>query len=225
MVFLTAGLLIPILLTTEHTGPETSTIGFNCDLEECRKVVISCDFNGMPFTSGHGDLTGDGNKEFITLNNGTLRIYRDDNEVYFSNPDWNIADAAIGDPNHDGRSDVITAVWKLCSEGTLVSHPYIIGYRGGSFHTIWGGSEFAHGIEELILVDFDGDGNQSLVIIEAVIPGSGPGAMLTTVSVWDWNGWGFSLRWRSEEGLYRNLGFTVDSRNDPIIVVDVASSN
>jgi hypothetical protein len=48
------------------------------------------------------------------------------------------------------------------------------------------------------LGDLDGDGVQELVVLEEAGEAS-------TVAVWRWHGWGFSLAWRSPPGSYRDL--------------------
>jgi hypothetical protein len=48
-------------------------------------------------------------------------------------------------------------------------------------------------------------GLHELIVLESADMQAGPGATLRTLSVWDWHGWGFNLRWRSEAGQYSNL--------------------
>jgi len=47
--------------------------------------------------------------------------------------------------------------------------------------------------------DVTGDGREELVVIEEV------GAGQQAISVWRWQGWTFSLVWRSEPGRYHSL--------------------
>lgn len=195
-------------------------LGFVCDSRACHPTAVPEDVSGMPFSEGAIDLTGDGLLEIIRLENGRLLVFHDEEEIWKSDPSWQVADAALGDPNGDGRNDIQVALWKPDQEGILTSHPFIVGYRGGRLKTIWGGSAVAHGIHELLLADVDGDGVQELIVLESAWPGEGPEALFRTLSVWDWHGWGFTLRWRSEPGRYHNLGFAPDPTDGGIIIIE-----
>ena len=54
----------------------------------------------------------------------------------------------------------------------------------------------------------DGDGRQELVVLEA-----------DALAVWRWQGWNFSLLWRSETGRYADLRLVADDRGSVIITV------
>jgi hypothetical protein len=151
------------------------------------------------------DLTGDGLPEEIGFEANSLTVLKDGIRVWQSPPAWIVVDYALGDPNDDGRSEILVALWKPGDDGILRSHPFIVGFRGGRYKTIWGGSAVTYGIHELLLADLDGDGRQELIVLESVDPEAGPGATLRTLSVWDWHGWGFNLRWRSKPGQYSDL--------------------
>jgi hypothetical protein len=100
---------------------------------------------------------------------------------------------ALGDPNRDGRYEALLAV--DTPEG---SQPFVIGYRGGHYDDLWGGSPVASPILEVELGDLDGDGLEELAAIEAA-----DGTRYLTV--WKWHGWGFNLVWRSPPGDYHDL--------------------
>ncbi len=170
-----------------------------------------------PFTAGAIDLTGDGVPETILREGETLRVLQGDVEIWRSDPAWRVVDVALGDPNDDGRYEILAALWKPDDAGVLTSHPFIIGHRGGAVKVIWGGSAVTYGIHETALADVDGDGVEELLVLESARPGDGLDAAQRTLSVWDWHGWGFNLRWRSEAGRYRNLGLA----EGDIIVVTV----
>jgi hypothetical protein len=94
---------------------------------------------------------------------------------------------------------MMLAFWRPDQSGVLRSHPFIVGYRGGTYQETWGGSGVSDPILEVELGDVDGDGLQELVVLEQRRSGK------QTVTVWDWHGWGFSLKWRSQEGRFQNL--------------------
>ena len=185
-------------------------VGFACDRQTCWAVDPPAGNASAPFTAGDIDLTGDGVPETILRENESLRVLQGDAEIWRSDPAWRVVDAALGDPNDDGRYEILAALWKPDDTGVLTSHPFIIGHRGGAVKVLWGGSAVAHGIHEITLADVDGDGVEELLVLESARPGDGPDAAQRTLSVWDWHGWGFNLRWRSETGRYRDLGSTED---------------
>jgi len=212
-----------VLLALLACLPRSSQqVGFACDRyakirATCWPVALPEDVESTPFTEGTIDLTGDGVPETILREGETLRVLQGDVEIWRSDPAWRVVGAALGDPNDDGRYEILAALWKPDDTGVLTSHPFIIGHRGGAVKVIWGGSAVTHGIHEIALADVDGDKMEELLVLESVRPGEGLGAAQRTLSVWDWHGWGFNLRWRSEAGRYRNLGLAEDG----VIVVTV----
>lgn len=186
----------------------TQQVGFACDRQRCWPVAPPAVNVDAVFTEGDIDLTGDGLPETVWLEGETLCVAQAGVEIWRSDPAWRVVDVALGDPNDDGRYEILAALWKPDDTGALTSHPFIIGHRGGAVKVIWGGSAVAHGLHEIALADVDGDGVEELVVLESAHPGDGPDAVQRTLSVWDWHGWGFNLRWRSEPGRYVDLSVT-----------------
>ena len=194
-----------------------------------------------PFEAGSIDLTGDGLAEQVRLIDNQIIVQPSfevilttstttvslAHELWRSPPDWRVVDVALGDPNDDGRGEIMLAMWKPVrgqdatisrpshdeglrpshDEGLrpshdegLRSHPFIIGYREGVFRTLWGGSAAVRPLREIELGDVDGDGTQELIVLEE----GGPDGE-RTVAVWGWHGWGFSLMHRSPPGCYHDL--------------------
>jgi hypothetical protein len=146
------------------------------------------------------DLTGDGILEQVQLVEEQVVVYRDGVEVWRGLPEWRVVDLALGDPNDDGRGELLLALWKPDAEGVPRSHPFIVGYREEAYRILWGGSAVADPICEVELGDTDSDGVQELIVLEE----RGEG-LDRSVTVWRWHGWGFSLVWRSPLGRYRDL--------------------
>ncbi|MCD6287175.1 MAG: hypothetical protein J7M39_14800 [Anaerolineae bacterium] len=151
------------------------------------------------FISGELDLTGDGVPELVRRVGTQVRIEGDGGEVWRTPPNWDVVDVALGDPNDDGRGELLLAFRREDNKGISRSHPFIVGYREGTYRTLWGGSAVRDPIHEVALDDLDGDGVQELVVLESC------GEDSRAVTVWRWHGWGFSLQWRSEPGAYSDL--------------------
>jgi len=221
----------PRLMTADEAGPLLARVrprdtahseavegprrlGFACeptpggDGETCRPVNVPQTSHMRPFRAGAIDLTGDGVLEQVRLVGEQVVVCCDGVEVWRDLPEWRVVDLALGDPNNDGRGEILLALWKPDAVGVLhnstglveVSHPFVVGYRGGTYQILWGGSAVADPIHEVELGDVDGDGVQELVVLEEQGDGRN-----RAVSVWRWHGWGFSLVWRSLPGHYRDL--------------------
>ncbi|TEU17915.1 MAG: CapA family protein [Anaerolineales bacterium] len=219
---------------SEHDELTSRRLGFTCDSQTCHLVNVSQAPRTGAFRTGAMDLTGDGVTEQVRLEEQQVIIYRDGIETWRGLPEWRVVDLALGDPNDDGRSELVLALWKpdaagvprdstepssrAQAEGLVeVSHPFIIGYREGAYRILWGGSAVADPIREVELGDVDGDGAQELIVLEE----RGDGCAVT---VWRWHGWGFSLMWRSPPGRYRDLALTAgDAGHPPIISVALES--
>ena len=87
------------------------------------------------------DMRGDGSQEKVTLSDGVLRLLDGDTIVYESYPPWPVVDFAVGDPNQDGRFEVLMLLWKQDThDAPVTTHPFIVGYRNGKYSVVWGGS-------------------------------------------------------------------------------------
>jgi poly-gamma-glutamate synthesis protein (capsule biosynthesis protein) len=207
-------------------------VGFSCtsllvsDDPRCRMVAVpQTPLRGI-FRVGAIDLTGDGVPEQVQRVQEQVVIAENDNEdgePWRGLPEWQMVDLALGDPNDDGRSELLLALWKPDDQGVLRSHPFILGYREGGYRVLWGGSAVADPIYEVELGDVDGDGVQELIVLENYGESSNPVAQhLAAVTVWRWHGWGFSLAWRSPPGRYRDMALvTAGAGSPPTISVAV----
>ncbi|MCS6880862.1 MAG: CapA family protein [Oscillochloridaceae bacterium] len=155
------------------------------------------------------DLRGDGEPLWAELDAAGVVTLRDgpgaDAPVVWRNerPAWRITRVLAGDPNDDGRAELLLLLWQPDEAGRLRSQPYLLGWRGGRFRIIWGGSAPATPVQDLAWADLDGDGRGELVALEG---GAAPGDAGEHVSVWRWHGWGFQLEWRSAAGRWRRVG-------------------
>jgi poly-gamma-glutamate capsule biosynthesis protein CapA/YwtB (metallophosphatase superfamily) len=181
--------------------PQLPTLTIACNAGACQASPSSAPPVDGIFTSGSIDLTGDGEPEIVRLKDHAASIYQDGKLAWQSPPEWQVRDVALGDPNDDGRFEALLALDKPDNQGAIRSHPFIFGYRGGIYRQVWGGSAVSENILEVELADVTGDGVQDLLVLDEVA-----GQGMQTVGVWEWNGWGFNLSWRSEPGRYNNLG-------------------
>ncbi|UCC63624.1 MAG: CapA family protein [Anaerolineae bacterium] len=200
--------------------PPARRVGFDCaqavspnSVKVCRPVAVPQTLRTGLFFAGAADLTGDGVPEQVQRVKEQVIIYHDGVERWRGLPEWRVVDLALGDPNGDGRSELLLALWKPDAEGGPRSHPFIVGYRQGAYRVLWGGSAVADPILEVELGDVNGDGVQELIVLEE--HGGGPDRAVT---VWRWHGWGFSLAWRSPPGRYRDLALIASQADRPAII-------
>jgi poly-gamma-glutamate synthesis protein (capsule biosynthesis protein) len=190
----------------ERVSPPPARLGYTCQVASCQPLPSTQvsdaksigsnrgeEASGL-FWSGRVDLTGDGVPEIVRRQRERAAIYQDGSLVWESPPDWRVVDLALGDPNDDGRNELLLALRKPLPGGGESSHPFILGYRGGRYRVLWGGSATSEPLLEVELGDVDGEGVPELVVLEE-----------RGVSVWRWHGWGFALLWRSPEGEYQDL--------------------
>ncbi len=192
--------------TVNELAPRLPTLTIGCVGTDCQASPSSAAPVDGIFTSGSIDLSGDGEPETVRLKDQAVSIYQEGKLAWQSPPEWQVRDVALGDPNDDGRFEVLLALDKPDSKGIIRSHPFIIGYRGGVYRQVWGGSAVAEDLREVEVADVTGDGIQDLLVLDQA-----PGQDLQTAGVWEWNGWGFSLSWRSDPGRYRDLSLPAAS--------------
>jgi len=186
----------------ELLQPKRQPLGFTCTPDTCTPVSPPEAASASIFQSGSVDLTGDGSPEEIHLVGKRLLVFQEGALAWESPPEWQVLDLAIGDANLDGRPELALALMKPDDSGVLRSHPFLFGYRGGQYRTIWGGSAVGAPLREVELGDIDSDGEPELIVLEQ--QKESPYQALT---VWRWHGWGFSLQWRSAPGEYTDLLF------------------
>jgi poly-gamma-glutamate synthesis protein (capsule biosynthesis protein) len=190
------------LPAVQHIQPRQEMEIYICAQNACAETGTSSKTANLAgiFHTGQIDLTGDQQMEEVQLKNRRIMVYEKGRLTWESPPEWRILDLALGDPDADGRNDLVVALEKPDAKGVMQSHPFVIGYRGGVYRTVWGGSPVRDPVIEVELEDVNGDGEIELVVLEEEREGKG-----RAVTVWHWHGWGFSLDWRSPYGQFEDM--------------------
>ena len=149
---------------------------------------------------------------------------------------WRITASALADVTGDGSPEWALVVWRPWRDWpvqswSIVPSP-IAGFHdaaGESCHLIlldprdgrevWAGSALPAPILALAVGDVDGDGRSEVVTLEGDYA-AGRNGPASRVDVWKWNGFGFTLEWRSPPGVLHRLGLT-DADDDGILDIVV----
>lgn len=153
------------------------------------------------------DLRGSGEQQLITLDGETVSVYAGtDNEtppVWKSSIyGWPITRIVAGDADNDGRVEVAMLVNKPDQEGVVRVHPFLLGYRGGKYKIIWGGSPRPNTIRDLAIGDLDGDRANELVFLEGPTSAAQPAS---TIVIFRWDAWFFYEEARLTRGSWYRL--------------------
>ena len=144
------------------------------------------------------DLDQDGNYEDYSLDEGRLVVEVGGLAIWESPCNWWVSDFALGDSTGDGNHNLNISVWKEGSFGnskpfwvtgednSFKNHLFIYKLVNGSFKPVWQSSNLDRPNHKISLED--DDGKNLLVVIE----GEYDNPRVRRVSVWAWNGWGFS---------------------------------
>jgi hypothetical protein len=132
---------------------------------------------------------------------------------------WHVTASVLADVTHDGVHEWVLLVWRPWQDWPIqrwsVTPSPIAAFHdaaGQSCHLIlihpqdgrevWAGSALPVPLLALAVEDVDGDGRNEVIALEGSYSNGrdGPGRH---VDVWRWNGFGFTLQWRSPAGVYR----------------------
>jgi hypothetical protein len=157
------------------------------------------------------DLDQDGAPEAVVLILGRAEIHSRGQVAWSSPPGWSVRQAVVTELNRDGRPEVTLLVWRpflpwpidryLVHPGRIAGfhdaagqscHVILIGWQRDEYRELWAGSAMADPLLHIATADLDGDGNEELVALEGRY--SDPAARpATSLTAWEWNGFGFSL--------------------------------
>ncbi|RJQ26923.1 MAG: VCBS repeat-containing protein [Peptococcaceae bacterium] len=146
------------------------------------------------------DLDGDGMDESYSLQEGKLRIETGSRTIWQSPDEWWVDDFLLGDADNDGIPDLNLLVWKAGSFGphkpfwitaedkSVKNHLFIFNLVHGAVKPVWQSSNLDRPNYGIALADIDKDSKNELIATE----GDYADPEVRQVSVWRWNGWGFS---------------------------------
>jgi hypothetical protein len=149
---------------------------------------------------------------------------------------WQVTDAALADVTGDGDPEWVLVVWRPWRDWPIQrwsSAPSpVAGFHDAAGDScqlilldpndgreIWAGSALPVPMLALEVGDVDGDGRDEVVTLEGEYAAGRQGSA-THVDVWRWNGFGFTLVWRSAPGVFRQLCLT-DVGNGGILEIVV----
>jgi hypothetical protein len=181
------------------------------------------------------DLNYDGTTERIAFHGTGVSILRGQESLWTSPPEWQIRMAQITDLNRDGRPELTLLVWRpfapwpvdavLPHGGRIAGfhdaqnqscHIILIGWAGGRFRELWAGSALAEPLLYFYAADWNGDGRQELMAVETEYDHPLKGRAL---SLWEWNGFGFSLMGRRLTRVGK-IAFLIDREEGLSILID-----
>ena len=141
----------------------------------------------------------------------------------------------MADVTNDGAPECVLLVWRPWQDWPIqrwsAAPSPIAGFHdaaGDSCHLIlldpreehemWAGSALPAPLLALAVGDVDGDGRNEMVTLEGDYTTDRRGPA-TRVDVWRWNGFGFSLEWRSPPGTFYQLRLTDANDNGTLDIV------
>lgn len=156
-------------------------------------------------TKWQADIDYDNQKEKIVLENNILQVYKDNQEIWQTDPSWVVANVIIDDLNQDGEIEINFSVEKkrgryrknkeFKESDEVVSCFYIFKWRNNKLEPAWLSSPIDNAIDKVLVLDINQDNKKELVVLEKE----------GHLSVWSWNGWGFSNNFKSKENNFKNI--------------------
>lgn len=182
------------------------------------------------------DFDGDGHEENIVHKNGHLHILSQGLVVWASPQEWQITQAKITDLNRDKIPEVALLVWRKFAPWPIdayIPHPgrikdfhdrenrschlILIGFRQGAYRELWAGSALADPLLGFTSADLNHDGYQELIALESRYDARLFGS--SALTVWEWNGFGFTLLARGPYGHFPSLSTVQTSSGQELILV------
>lgn len=161
-------------------------------------------------TEWSADIDYDGNDEKIILNENILTVYKDNNALWSTENEWKVENVIIDDLNLDGEIEINFCLWKkrgryrklgqFYESNDTVNCFYIFKWKDGELKPAWLSSPLDNPIFKAVPSDINNDNKKELAVLE-----EGNGNYAKYVSIWTWNGWGFSNDFRASNDKYEGL--------------------
>ncbi len=153
---------------------------------------------------------------------------------------WDVRNAIYTDLTGDGKPEIVLLVWRpwrdwpimrwsktpspiagfhdtggdSCHIILIDPHPYedtgATSASSRSYREIWAGSALPIPLIQIAAGDIDGDDANELIALEGTYA-DGRDGVGNRMAVWRWNGFGFTMQWRSEQAEY--TGFALQDVN------------
>lgn len=200
-----------------YNGAELSRVPVSFIQSEPNIPMVSANINGTDYCV-----------ELMDAQAVIVNCQYEEEGVSWSSPArWDVKQAFFSDLNRDGNPEAVLLVWRpfqpwpvdrFMPHGGRIDtfadsqgngcQVILIGWKDGKFREVWAGSAMADPLHEIRAVDLDGDGMQELAGLEYPYNGRADHSSLV---VWEWNGFGFSLEDR-EKGSYSTLQVVQDDQ-------------
>lgn len=192
------------------------------------------------------DLDGDGNLERVIQNGTQVKIVRvceeekgscgrANEDLWSSPPSWRIKQVLVTEVNRDGVPEITMLVWRpfkpwpidryIPHGGRIAefhdragssNHLVLLGWKKGALRELWAGSALVRPLRSLAAGDVNGDGFDELAAIESSYAEAQTAAG-TNLSVWEWNGFGFTRLGRVS-GIFREVGIARAGKDGYVIL-------
>jgi hypothetical protein len=155
------------------------------------------------------DLDGDGKAETLSIVGNSARILQGSQVAWQSPPGWQVKQALIADLTHDGQLEAVLLVWRPHRDWPIdqyIPHPgriagfqdahgqtcqiILIGWRRSTYKEVWAGSALAEPVDSMAAIPARSRGDDLISLNGRYDEPAGNPAR--TLTVWDWNGFGFS---------------------------------
>jgi hypothetical protein len=191
----------------------------------------------MPVPVPLADLDGDSHDEEILHRNGHVEILSQGHIVWSSPQEWQIAQAEITDLNRDHLPEVTLLLWRTFAPwpiDTYLPHPgriqdfhnqnnkschlILVGFHRDGYREIWAGSAMADPLLAFTSADLTRDGYQELIALESRYDASLFES--SSLTVWEWNGFGFTLLSRGPQGYFSALTAVQTSTGQELLLAE-----
>lgn len=158
----------------------------------------------------------DGDCTFFS--NSQLELFRCEKTgevgIWKTPEDWRVEELIVADLNRDDAQEYVLLVWRpfepwpidrflpnggriaeYHNKAGLSAHLILVGWDGEEYRELWAGSALANPISAIRAIDIDRDGYEELVAVEGEYDALENGGNIT---IWRWQGFGFTLLDRME---------------------------